>query len=212
MRHPVGPERGSATEERERLLEAARASRDLRRLAQDDGAERVRRRRGGEVSERLHRPLGRSLCIEEGEAHLRLDGERRCGLLRERLLVFRPCAGGVCRQAPGEEVEPRLLVGRAHRAPGIREHAARSVRVAGERQRLGVVEREARVRQQLRAGVGDATIRIRGCRGRVGGAHLGRRLELGAAASRAARVREHALDDVPRLAGAVPQAQRRRHT
>src|SRR2546422_8586393 len=43
--------------------------------------------------------------------------------------------------------------------------------VAGERQRLGVVERETRVRQQLRAGAGDATIGIGGRRGRVGGAH-----------------------------------------
>src|SRR2546422_8567963 len=53
-----------------------------------------------------------------------------------RSLVLRPCAGGVCRQAPGEEVEPRLLAGRAHRPPGIREHAARPVCIAGERQRL----------------------------------------------------------------------------
>jgi hypothetical protein len=109
-------------------------------------------------------------------------------------------------------VKPHLLVGRARRASGIREHAARPVRVAGERQRLGVVERKARKRQQARADVGDTTIGLRGRRGRVGGASLGRRLDLGAAADLPARVREHRLDDAPRLARALPQAQRRRQT
>src|SRR5439155_15524864 len=39
LRRPLGTERRGAGEERERLLEAARAGRDLRRLAQDDRAE-----------------------------------------------------------------------------------------------------------------------------------------------------------------------------